>query len=68
MTAGVGVTGTEPGMIPRYFLTVGERLVQPAVSSLEVIPSPSMYDELLIPLWWTPDGLAFAAECLEVPW
>jgi hypothetical protein len=44
----------------RYFLTVADRLAQPPVSSIELMPSPSMYDELLRPLWWTPAGVAEA--------
>lgn len=44
---------------PRYFLTVAERLAEPPVSFIELVPSPSMFDELLRPLWWTPDGVTF---------
>ena len=40
----------------RYF-DVAQRLAQPPVRSDEVTPSPSMYDELLTPLWWTPAGI-----------
>lgn len=40
----------------RYF-TVAERLEQMPVRSDEVTPSPCMYDELLQPLWWTPNGI-----------
>lgn len=43
-------------MVARYF-TLSERLTQPPVSSIELMPSPSMYDELLQPLWWTPTHL-----------
>jgi hypothetical protein len=45
--------------VARYF-TVQERLPQPPVRSDEVMPSPSMYDELLVPLWWTPSGVTGA--------
>lgn len=40
----------------RYF-TVSERFTQTPVRSDEVTLSPSMYDELLRPLWWTPSGV-----------
>ena len=46
---------------PRYFPTVADRLAQPVVTSLELMPSPSMYDELLRPLWWTPEGVSHQA-------
>lgn len=45
---------------PRYFLTVAERIDEPPVSFIELVPSPSMFDELLDPLWWTPAGVVFA--------
>lgn len=46
----------------RYFVTVAERLAQAPVSSVELMPSPSMYDELLTPLRWTPAGLQLGAD------
>lgn len=54
------MTANRASTPPRYFPTPAERLLQAPVSSIEPMPSPSMYDELLHPLWWTSDGVQIA--------